>query len=194
MKIPFHFFVLLPLFVVTSCSHVGRTSEDWRSAVTAEVARAGDRNWIVIADSAFPQISKIGSKTLLADAEVPEVLEAVLAEMARDEHVRPRIYMSDEIQHLDNDLAPGADRHRERVKKHIAGRTIIYLQRRLLMILLDDARATHNVLVIKTPTTIPYGSVYLELESGYWDHQAETQLRDAMKQAQRKKAAAEHTP
>lgn len=166
---------------LAACQHGMPTGEDWRGEVRKEVARAGDRNWIVIADSAFPELAKPGSKTLLATAEIPEVLAAVLEDIGSDEHVRPRIYMSDEIIHVSNDLAPGADEHRESIESQIAGREIIHLRQRLMLILLDDAQATHRVLVIKTPTTIPYGAVFLELESGYWDREAEQQLRAAMR-------------
>jgi hypothetical protein len=33
------------------------------------------------------------------------------------------------------------------------------------------------VLVIRTPTALPYSSVFLELQPGYWDVASETRLR-----------------
>jgi len=36
------------------------------------------------------------------------------------------------------------------------------------------------VLVIKTDMTIPYTSVFFELDCGYWDSDAEKRLREGM--------------
>ena len=37
------------------------------------------------------------------------------------------------------------------------------------------------MLIIKTPMTLPYTSVFFQLECGYWNAESEQQLRDAMK-------------
>jgi hypothetical protein len=37
-----------------------------------------------------------------------------------------------------------------------------------------------RILIIKTELTIPYTSVFLELDCGYWDGEAEKQLREAI--------------
>ena len=46
---------------------------------------------------------------------------------------------------------------------------------------LDDAGKTFHVLVLKSTMTIPYTSVFFELECGYWNAQAEKHLRTAMR-------------
>ena len=48
---------------------------------------------------------------------------------------------------------------------------------------LDEAGKTFKVLLIKTPLTKPYTSVFFQLECGYWNADSEKQLRDAMKEA-----------
>ena len=48
---------------------------------------------------------------------------------------------------------------------------------------LDEAGKTFKVLLIKTPLTKPYTSVFFQLECGYWNAESEKQLRNAMKEA-----------
>ncbi len=45
---------------------------------------------------------------------------------------------------------------------------------------LNEAARLYDVLVIKTNLTIPYTSVFLELDCGYWAPEAEQRLRRAM--------------
>ena len=40
--------------------------------------------------------------------------------------------------------------------------------------------ANYSILVIKTNTMIPYTSVFLQLECGYWDNDREKILRELM--------------
>jgi hypothetical protein len=47
----------------------------------------------------------------------------------------------------------------------------------------DEAGKTFKVLLIKTPLTKPYTSVFFQLECGYWNAKAESELREAMMQA-----------
>jgi hypothetical protein len=45
---------------------------------------------------------------------------------------------------------------------------------------LDEAGKTFHILVLKTRLTIPYTSVFLRLDCGYWDDDAEKRLREKM--------------
>jgi hypothetical protein len=47
--------------------------------------------------------------------------------------------------------------------------------------MLDKAAETFRVLVLKTDLALPYTSVFLELDCGYWSPGAERRLREAMK-------------
>ncbi|MHB1306661.1 MAG: hypothetical protein ACYC23_06230, partial [Limisphaerales bacterium] len=48
---------------------------------------------------------------------------------------------------------------------------------------LDEAGKTFHVLILKTRMTLPYTSVFLELDCGYWSPEAEKALRDALNAA-----------
>jgi len=49
-----------------------------------------------------------------------------------------------------------------------------------LLAKLDAVSGQYHVLVLKSTTTLPYTSVFIELETGYWSADAEKRLRAAM--------------
>ena len=67
------------------------------------------------------------------------------------------------------------------MKKLFDGRKPTPVLHEELIARLDKAAATFNVLVLKTTLTLPYTSVFVELECGYWSGDAEKRLREAMK-------------
>jgi hypothetical protein len=44
----------------------------------------------------------------------------------------------------------------------------------------DQSGEVFRIFVIKTKMTIPYTSVFFELDCGYWNAEAEVRLRQAM--------------
>jgi hypothetical protein len=48
---------------------------------------------------------------------------------------------------------------------------------------LDDCARLFRILILKTNLTIPYTSVFFELDCGYWSAEAEQRLRQAMRAA-----------
>jgi hypothetical protein len=61
------------------------------------------------------------------------------------------------------------------------------LEQESLMTLLQDANRSFDVLIIRTTSALPYSSVFIELQPGYWDAEAEQQLRDRMDRERLKK-------
>ena len=49
---------------------------------------------------------------------------------------------------------------------------------------LDQAGATFRILILKTRMTLPYTSVFFQLECGYWTAEAEQKLREAIRSAE----------
>jgi hypothetical protein len=50
---------------------------------------------------------------------------------------------------------------------------------------LDHSAQTFRILIIKTEFTIPYTSVFFELDCGYWNAEAERNLREAILDAEK---------
>jgi hypothetical protein len=44
----------------------------------------------------------------------------------------------------------------------------------------NEAASAFQVVIVKTNTTLPYTSVFLELDCAYWDDEREALLRAAM--------------
>lgn len=150
----------------------------WKDAVNRQVGQLGYRNWIIIAEASFPAHSRQGFRQVTADAEIPEAVDYVLNALEMTQHVRPQVYLPREQRSVENDFAPGIDEMRKKTKEALHGHETTELEQQSLLTLLEDASRSFDVLVIRTPTALPYSSVFLELQPGYWDADSETRLRD----------------
>src|SRR4051812_10598667 len=61
----------------------------WQKMVAERIPLYGHRNWIVIADSAYPAQSGAGIETVVSNADHLEVVQAVLKALGQSKHVRP---------------------------------------------------------------------------------------------------------
>ena len=165
---------------VTFC-HLGCGMMDrgpaWQSAVDRQVGQLGYRNWVVIAEASFPAHSRAGVRQVTAAVDVPEAVDYVLKALERTETVRPQIHVCRELRSVENDFAPGMDELRKRLKGSLHGHEPMELDQQSLLTLIEDANRSFDVLVIRTQTALPYSSVFLELQPGYWDVESETRLR-----------------
>lgn len=155
-----------------------QNSRDWKGSVNQQVNQLGYRNWIVVSEASFPAHSRPGTRQVISDAEVPEVVDYVLHAMEETQHVRPRIYLTREMRSVENDFAPGIDTMRENIRASLHGHEPTELDQQSLITLLESANQSYDVLVIRTPTALPYTSVFLELQPGYWDAESEDRLRE----------------
>ena len=150
----------------------------WQGAVDRQAAQLGYRNWIVIAEASFPAQSRPGMRQVAAAVEVPEALHYVLQALEQTENVRPQIYVTRELRSVENDFAPGIDDLRKQIQSSLHGHETTELDQQSLLTLLEDANRSFDVLVIRTQSALPYSSVFLELQPGYWDEASESRLRD----------------
>ncbi len=152
-------------------------SEPWKKDLKRELSLLGSQNWIIIAEPAYPHSSGQHVQSMVVEGSIPEVLHEVLLTMEELGHVTPRIHLTREVSQLTEDYAPGIIQHREQLKEVIESRDIIELPNNALTLSLREAQNHYKILLLKTPTTLPYSSVFIELDSGYWDGDSETQLR-----------------
>lgn len=152
----------------------------WRQIVANRVPLYGHRNWIVVADSAYPAQTSPGVETIVADADQIEVVGAVLAALRHDRHVRPILYTDAEMRYVSEKDAPGITAYRTRLARLLAGRAVSVIPHEQVISKLDEAGKTFKVLIIKTNLTVPYTSVFMWLNCGYWSDAAEKRLRAAM--------------
>lgn len=154
---------------------------DWKVKLQQELPLLGHRNWIVVADSAYPLQTAPGIETIYVDADQLEVVKGVIAELAKTKHVKPTIYTDAEMKFVAEKNAPGISAYREALAKTLANQPTEVLPHEQIIAKLDEAGKTFKVLLIKTKLTKPYTSVFFQLQCGYWNADSEAELRQAMK-------------
>lgn len=159
-----------------------RTSESsWLETLRHEMPVIGHRNWIVVADSAYPAQVSPGVTTIYTGSTQLSVVKAVLEELAHATHVYPKVAVDDELSHVPNALAPGVDKYRSDLAKLLGNRPISRIPHEQLIANLDAAGKTFRVIILKTNLTIPYTSVFFELDCAYWGPEKEKAMREKMK-------------
>jgi hypothetical protein len=177
MKFKFITTCLLLSLMTTALS----AAENWKEKLQRELPLLGHRNWIVVADSAYPLQTAPGIETIYVEADQLEVVKAVIAELAKTKHVKPTIYTDAEMKFVAEKNATGISAYRDALGKILANQPAQVLPHEQIICKLDEAGKTFKVLLIKTPLTKPYTSVFFQLECGYWNAEAESELRKAMK-------------
>jgi hypothetical protein len=154
---------------------------NWEEVLKDRMPLYGHRNWLVIADSAYPAQSRQGIETIAADEEQTAVLARTFEILHEYKHVRPRIYTDAELHFVSEKDAPGVTSYREQLSNLIKGYEVRDLLHEEIISRLDRAGEMFRVLVIKTNMRIPYSSVFFELDCGYWSAEAENRLRVVMR-------------
>lgn len=156
---------------------------DWKDRLAALLPLFGHRNWIVVADAAYPAQSRAGIETLVATADQIDVLRTVLHAIERSNHVRANVYLDHELEFVAEQNAAGVTNYRNELPVLFANSKITRLPHEEIIARLDQAAQMFSILIIKTHLAIPYTSVFFELDCGYWSADAEQQLRAAIQTA-----------
>lgn len=156
-------------------------AESWRAEVNQQLPLLGHRNWIMIVDSAYPLQTSPGVETIETNAPLPEVAQEVIRDLDKSIHVRPIVYMDAELPYLSDDDAPGVTRYRRDIQTVLGNRVVSRLPHDQILSKIDQTGKIFHILVLKTTLTIPYTSVFLQLDCKYWSAASETKLRKAMK-------------
>ena len=177
--------VLGALFCVAAMAagaevHSGGADMNWQAVLHERIALYGHRNWIVVADSAYPAQSRAGIETLVADATQQQVVETVLHELAAAPHVRPTVLLDKELEYLTDADVRGIEHYREQLGTLLPHGKATSLPHEEIIHKLDSAAETFRILIIKTNLTMPYTSVFLRLDCAYWGDDAEEKLRKRM--------------
>ena len=162
---------------------------NWEQILKDRLKLYGHRNWVVIADSAYPAQSKPGIETIAADDEPATVVERAFAILRECKHVRPVIYTDDELRFVPEEDAPGVTRYRSQLARLLSGYEASSVPHEEIIAKLDRVGETFRVLLIKTKMRIPYTSVFLELQCGYWNTRAENRLRAVIRSEDRERHA-----
>lgn len=154
----------------------------WEQELESRLPLFGHRNWIVVADSAYPAQSRPGIETIVAGGDHVEAVRKVLEQIGASAHVRANVYVDREMDYVAESDAPGIGACRQRLLALLKGASIRQLPHEEIIARLDSSAQMFQILIVKTDLTLPYTSVFFELDCGYWSAEAEARLRGAMAQ------------
>jgi hypothetical protein len=156
------------------------SSPGWERLFEDRLPLFGHRNWIVVADAAYPAQSESGIETVASGLSQQDALEAVLARLRHFRHVRPLVHLDRELAFVEEQDAPGIDGYRSWLKTALQEFTVDATPHEEIIARLGRAAQKFSVLIVKSTMQLPYTSVFLELDCGYWNAEAEGRLRAAL--------------
>ena len=170
----------LVFLLILTASAADHPSNDWRVRLAEELPLLGHRNWIAVVDSAYPLQTSSGIETVETDSDQLEVVKTVLEQVGRTKHVRPVVFTDAELKVVPETDAAGVTVYRQALGQLLGKTGTQSLRHEEIISRLDEAGKTFHILVLKTKMTIPYTSVFVRLDCGYWTDDAEKRLREAM--------------
>jgi hypothetical protein len=170
--------LVLPLCGALS-GFAGETSA-WREQLEQRLPAYGHRNWICIVDAAYPAQTSPGVETIVTGADQLTVVREVLAALKKAPHVKPVAVIDAELPAVAEADARGIGAYRKELDRVLTGTVVERTPHEAIIRDLDRAGGLVRVLVLKTNLTLPYTSVFLRLECGYWSPEAEARLRAAL--------------
>lgn len=180
-------FLITITIVISPFSLAGENNDkqikqnNWRAELAINLPVLGHRNFIVIADSAYPMQSNPGIKTIYTGEQQIVVVKEVIAAIENATHVNGTIYVDKELSYVPERNARSIVDYRKALDKVLTGKDIQRLPHMEIIKKSDASSDLFNVLILKTDLTLPYTSVFIELGAGYWNGKAEAELREAMK-------------
>jgi hypothetical protein len=176
-RLPFN--AICVFFVTSSLAQIV-SAADWQAELTASLPLLGHRNWVAIVDSAYPLQTAPGVKLIYAGGDQIEAVKAVFKAIDDSKHVRPVVFIDRELKYVPEQRARGIGNYREKLKQAFIKRSVSELPHDEIIEQIDEAGQTFRVLLIKTDLTLPYTSVFIRLDAGYWSAEDEKELRAAM--------------
>jgi hypothetical protein len=157
-----------------------RAQADWHSRLHDELPLLGHRNWIAVVDSAYPLQTSVGIETIETNADQLDVVHTVIDEIGKAKHIRPVVFTDAELKLVPETDAPGVTAYRDALNTLLKTSGAQSLPHEQIISKLDEAGKTFHILVLKTRMTIPYTSVFVRLDCGYWNDEQEKRLRQRM--------------
>jgi hypothetical protein len=178
------FLLTFPLFILNCNQPSGNSDEPkmegWRNEFNKELSLFGHRNWILIVDKAFPAQTATGIITIETGEDLLDALSYTLQQIESSTHVKPVVYKDKELGFIDHEQVKGIDSFRKYLDETIGKYNPQVMLHDSVFVKIDEASKLFKILVLKTNETIPYSSVFIELDCKYWSGEKENILRDNM--------------
>ncbi|HUM06115.1 MAG TPA: RbsD/FucU domain-containing protein [Terriglobales bacterium] len=176
--------------IVLGCSAFAQdtghsSSIGWQQLVQSRIRLYGHRNWIIVADAAFPVYAASGVETILVNDDLPTVLHYVTRAISSSHHVRATVFLDQELQFVTDRDYPGAAELRRQINSTFTEGQVSSIPHAEVLSRIDEAGKTFRILFIKTTATIPYTSVYMRLDCGYMSDEVDRKIKAAVSTAGR---------
>lgn len=162
-------------------SKLSDNEQSWKNQFNKKLPLLGHRNWILVVDKAFPEQNAAGIEYINTNEQLLPTIEYVLGEINKSTHIKPIIYQDKELNFITEEQSKGVTQFAEASKKLFAQQQVQTILHDSVFSKLDKESKLFKVLVIKTNETIPYTSVFMQLDCSYWNAEKENQLRLQMK-------------
>jgi hypothetical protein len=134
-----------------------------------------------VVDAAYPYQSKAAIQTIVTNEDHLDVVKEVLETIKKAPQINPEIFLDKEIDFVQDEEAKGMERFRRQLYKILDDNFVNKAVHEDLIAEVDKAAEVFHILVLKTNMTLPYTSVFIRLDCGYWNADQETKMRDRMK-------------
>jgi len=151
---------------------------NWEKQFQEIMPLLGHHNWILIVDMAYPMQSADGIQTIYTGESLLSVLREVLKTIKNEKHTKPIIYSDKELLFMRDDLSKGVDSFKSGLTQLLYKQNVQNIPHQEIIVKLEEALKSFNVLVLKTESLIPYTSVFIELDCAYWSDEKEKMLRE----------------
>ncbi len=179
MIVPLFCYVVVGFFAFVG-AHAAPFRKPWERRIEHLVPVFGHRNWVVVADSAYPAQSKPGIETIYTGEDHIQLLEKIAQAINESGHIRANIYVDAELKQVPEKDAPGVTEFRSEIDRVLSGRNARVLEHEQIISKLDETAKLFKIVILKSTLAIPYTSIFLELDCGYWNAEAEKRLRDSL--------------
>lgn len=176
-------FILIVSSFMTGCQNktneikAKNNSISWKTYFDDKLTEFGHRNWILIVDKAFPSQIAAGIITINTNEEFLTVLKYAMKRIDNCTHVKPIVYTDKELNFITKGQVPEIENFRSSLAEVIGQFAPQVLRHDSVFVKIDEAAKLFNVMILKTNQTIPYSSVFIQLDCKYWSIDNEEQLR-----------------
>ncbi len=181
----FHLLLVLFIMFASSCNienhnEQPKPPDSWQQVLEKDLHLLGHRNWILVVDKAFPEQSSPGMTYIYVEQDLLPTLDEVLEQVESSTHVKPIIYRDKELSFITEEQLPGITAFRTESNKILGDREVNTLLHDDVFRMLEESSSLFKTLVIKTNCTLPYTSVFLQLDCAYWGPENEQIMRQNM--------------
>ena len=176
--------IICCLFLFSSCNQLTKKTliqSDWKQQLNKEIILMGHRNWVLVVDKAFPLQNSNGIVTINTEEDFFSVLRYTIDQIDNSSHVKPIIYRDKELNFIGKEQVPEIEDFKKSLNEVLDTLDIKELLHDSVFVKIDNASKLFKILVLKTNQTIPYSSVFFQLDCRYWSSDNEKELRNLMK-------------